>query len=227
MRDEYEKQFAQFCKDVSDHKVAVLRDDGLYRHLRCSRGSYAYSFDVVTWPGYLCYAGDMGSFVFSRLPDMFEFFRGRRSALIDRGYLAEKAVASDKHDGIREYSEGLFRAAIRADFDAFVENHELSSDKSSELWQLIEDDVLSNSDNQHDAMGAAMNFRWGPDHVSEPRGRQVFPDFWEHRLEDYTPRFSWCCYAIPWAIEGYDVMKRSAQPEMVGAVSGAVEATSD
>ena len=29
------------------------------------------TFDIVTWPGYLCYSGDMGCFVFTRLPDMF------------------------------------------------------------------------------------------------------------------------------------------------------------
>jgi hypothetical protein len=204
MQQEYEKQFAQFRENVGKHAVTVLRDDGLYRHLRCSAGSYHMQFDVVTWPGYLAYAGDMGSFVFSRLPDMFEFFRGRQTAMIDRGYLAEKAVASDRHDGLRAYSEEMLRRAVKADFDAFIEAHE--PDDADELWEAIEEDVLSCADNHVGAVNAALEFHW-------PRGRggrAVFPDFWEHRVEDYTPRFWWCCYAIPWAIEQYDVRYKSA-----------------
>ena len=213
---EYEEQFARFESDVQNHTLAVLRDDGLYRHLRCSAGSYVYQFDVVTWPGYLCYSGDMGCFVFTRLPDMFTFFRGRREAMIDRSYLAEKCVASDKHDGIREYSEGLFQQAIESDFDSFVENNDLAPEQASDLWQLIEDEVLSSGDNRHDATGAAMNFRWAPDHIADARGQEVFPDFWEHRLEDYTPRFWWCCYAIPWAIEQYDARSASTNGDQAG-----------
>lgn len=217
MNDEYKKQFEQFESDVAEHTVAVLREDGLYRHLRCRRyDSYTYGFDVITWPGYLAYTGDMGCFVFTRLPDMFGFFRGRRAALVDRGYLAEKAVASDKHDGIKEYSESMFRAAVKEDYDSFAEHHELTAKQAAELWQLIDDDVLSRADNKHDAIDAAMGFRWAPDHANEPIGREVFPDFWEHRLDDYTPRFRWCCYAIPWAIEHYDALRESArQPEEV------------
>jgi hypothetical protein len=213
------KQFERFQFDVAGHGLTVLRDDGLYRHLRCRRDdSYTYGFDVITWPGYLCYTGDMGCFVFSRIPDMFGFFRGRDGAVVDRGYLAEKAVAADKHDGIRAYSEPLFRAAVKADFDLFVETHELTPEQGADLWECIEDNVLSCDDNQHSAVEAALNFRWAPDHVSEPRGREVFTDFWEHRLEDYTGRFWWCCYAVPWAIAQYDAL-RPAAPQAADAVA--------
>jgi hypothetical protein len=206
LNDEYKKQFEQFENDVAEHTVSVLREDGLYRHLRCRRDdSYIYGFDIITWPGYLCYSGDMGCFVFTRLPDMFAFFRGRRTAMVDRGYLAEKAVAADKHDGIREYSEELFRAAIKVDFDTFVESHSLEPSRAAEVWQSIEDDVLSSADNHSEAVSAALAFQWPLDAYG--RGRHVFPDFWEHRLEDYTTRFGWCCYAVPWAIEHYDALR--------------------
>jgi hypothetical protein len=209
MTEEYE-QFARFNSEIKDHAVTVLRDDGLYRHLRCAkRGTYCGSFDIITWPGHLCYAGDMGCYVFTRLKDMFEFFRGRETAVIDRGYLAEKAVADDRHGGIREYSEELFRAAVKLRFDEFVENDTLPADEAADLWREIEDDVLSSSDNHHDAVDAAMNFRWAPD--GDRRGREVFADFYEHRLEEYTCRFWWCCYAIPWAIARYDAMREQSQ----------------
>jgi hypothetical protein len=202
IRDEYEKQFARFCSDIKEHRVTVLRDDGLYRHLRCSTGSYVYQFDVITWPGYLCYSGDMGCFVFTRLKDMFEFFRGRRAALIDRGYLAEKCVAVDKSDGVREYSEQLFRDAVRSRFEGYAED--LDDVDKDDMWSEIEAEVLPRaSDGLQMAVQAALDFCYrahdGGQHI-------VFTDFWEHRLEDYTTRFWWCCYAIPWAIEHYDAL---------------------
>lgn len=61
--------------------------------------------------------------------------------MIDRQYLAEKCVAADKADGLQTYSEELFKAAVRSDFDMFTEDW-AEGDKA-ELWQQVEDDVLS------------------------------------------------------------------------------------
>lgn len=218
----YQQEFERFQRDVAEHAVSVLRDDGLYRHLRCRRGdSYTYGFDVITWPGYLCYTGDMGSFVFARIPDMFEFFRGRRKAVVDRRYLAEKAVAVDKPDGIRAYSEDLFKAAVKADFDSFVEGDGLTPEQAADLWRQIEDDVLSCGDDRHghDAVEAAMTFRWVPEQLGLTQGREVFPFFYEHRLEEFTTRFWWCCYAVPWAIEQYDATKTAAEVTEIPAIA--------
>jgi hypothetical protein len=90
----------EFIKDVSQHKMQILRDDGLYRHIRFKReNTSCYYFDLITWPGALCYTGDMGTFVFSRIPDMFEFFRtdGEKGAdlRINPGYWSEKLLAVD------------------------------------------------------------------------------------------------------------------------------------
>ena len=67
-----------FLKDVKNHGMEVRRDDGLYRHLifRAPKDSWHQWFEVVTWPGSLAINGDMGSWCFSRIEDMFEFFRG-------------------------------------------------------------------------------------------------------------------------------------------------------
>jgi hypothetical protein len=66
----------QFLKEVSTHQFTVLHESGLYRHLRFKRpGTGIMHFDIVTWPGYLAYSGDMGCFVFQRLDDMLEFFK--------------------------------------------------------------------------------------------------------------------------------------------------------
>jgi hypothetical protein len=204
---DYQKDFDRFQKDVAAHVVTVLRDDGLYRHLRCAvAGSYCMSFDVLTWPGYLCYSGDMGCYVFTRLRDMFEFFRGRTEPMIDRGYLAEKCVASDKSDGLRRFDEDLFEAAIRSDVDSFTDGW--TNDEKAELLAAVEEEVLPYRHDGHvAAIQAAEAFRHD--------GSSVFHDFWDHRLEEYTPRFVWCCYAIPWAIQQYD----SAKSESAMAVA--------
>lgn len=206
--EQMQKDFDRFRRDIAEHKVTILRDDGLYRHLRCRQSdSYAMGFDVITWPEYLCYAGDMGCFVFTRVSDMFEFFRGRDGAVLDRGYLAEKAVAVDKPDGLRAYSPELFRAAVKADFKRFAAD--LSEDERDELRERLEDEVLSRAEDGRDvAVTAAMDFEF-----NEPgrRPQQVFVDFWEHCLDRYTARFWWCCYAVPWAVAQYDAAKAQAQ----------------
>lgn len=65
-----------FTRDIAKHEIEVIRDDGVDRHLRFRRpGTMSMHFDILTWPGYLCYTGDMGSYVFRRTEDMLEFFR--------------------------------------------------------------------------------------------------------------------------------------------------------
>ncbi len=43
-----------FLKDVSCHQMTVLRDEGVFRHVRFSRpDSSSYRFDLITWPRHL------------------------------------------------------------------------------------------------------------------------------------------------------------------------------
>lgn len=58
---------ARFPSDIATHRMTVIKDDGVYRHLRFRRpDTNCYSFDILTWPGYLAYVGDMGDYVFQR-----------------------------------------------------------------------------------------------------------------------------------------------------------------
>lgn len=201
MRPDFEGQFARFTEDVQNHRVTVLRDDGLYRHLRCSKGSYVYQFDVVTWPHHLAYSGDMGSFMFSRIEDMFEFFRGRRSAVIDRQYLAEKAVAVCKTDGLKRFSAERFRSLILELAESHAEGY--PQECREDLLARVRDEVLWAADQGQDyALRVAGEFEFD--------GSPVFHDLWDHGLEEHTARFWWCCYAVPWAIEQYDRLKGQA-----------------
>lgn len=50
---------ASFLSDVADHRMHVLLDQGIHRHLRFQQPhSSVYWFDVVTFPGGLCYTGE-------------------------------------------------------------------------------------------------------------------------------------------------------------------------
>src|SRR5436190_22697501 len=105
----------RFQSDTRDHEMTVLRDDGLYRHLRFKAPDTSfYWFDLITWPGYLAVVGDFGDgYTFTRVPDMFEFFRaksGWNGGSINPMYWAEK-IASGR-DGVKRYSMDIFRRLI-------------------------------------------------------------------------------------------------------------------
>lgn len=192
----------QFLKEVAEHQMTVLNDsDGLYRHIRFSKPqSSVMYFDLLTWPGNLCYTGDMGTFVFSRLTDMFDFFRGRphKGLEINPHYWAEKVQASDR-DGVFEYSHDKFLEAVKEWVAEYIEEN-LSDDpeKAAELMEAVQDEVLNCDSNEVRAYDAASNF----EHEDFR-----FHDFWEVDLKTYTHRYLWCCYALVWGIQQYDLSK--------------------
>jgi hypothetical protein len=184
-----------FLKDVSQHQMTVVHDDGVHRHLRFGKpGTGCMHFDIVTYPQYLVYSGDMGCYVFSRLRDMFEFFRGKNDGplRINEGYWAEKLEATDKPDGHREYSADLFRDRIAEMLD------DIEADQS--LRDEVDEYVVTYADDgEIRARDAADGF--------EHDGQRIFTDTWEWNLTEYTLRFTWCCYALAWAVRQYDAAK--------------------
>lgn len=212
---------ARFLKDVAEHEMTVLRDDGIYRHVRFKKpDSSCYWFDLLTWPGALCYTGDMGTYVFRRLEDMFEFFRTDRqykprdgkTLAINPGYWSEKVQSDSRFGrGTEGFSEDLFRDALKHDFNAHFESKYPDDDacdeekvafeeKKAEAWQEVEDQILGVDSLEHEGVSAACRF--------EHEGLS-FPDFWDHRLTDFTFHFMWCCYALAWGIQKYDDAKQA------------------
>lgn len=190
-----------FLKDVENHSLSVLGDNDLYRHIKLSHGgSQCMQFDLITWPGYLCYTGDMGTFVFSRSPDMFGFFRNDRDE-INLSYWSEKlnAVDSDGCDrsgAAKEYSSVKFKEAVRK----FIMDDEVSDEISEELEAGILRDCESFND-VNAAYTAIFDFE-------SSDGKFTFQDF-EYDITEYTHRFVWCCHAILWGIKKYDASKIS------------------
>jgi len=188
-----------FLYDAKDHQMTVIRDDGIYRDVAFKKpGTSDMSFHLITWPMYLCYTGDMGTYVFRRTADMFSFFRtshpcqpGEDNQIkINPSYWAEKLEAVDSADGVRQYSADKFREY----FSEWMDEYEASP----ELREQIKSDILYYADDgPQDARRAAMDF--------EQDGRNPFQDFWEVSIEEYTTRFIWACYAIAWGIAQYDL----------------------
>jgi hypothetical protein len=201
----------QFLKDVKNHQMQIIRDDGVYRHIRFGMpDTYCMSFNLITWPGHLCYAGDMGTYVFTRLHDMFEFFRTDRQSteeqalFINRGYWAEKLVAVDKNGGVKEFSEKKFNREIMEYLIAWVRDSAswTSKEERRELWNAVVSEVIKA---EADSGGyrkqvAANEFSFQVNDFL----RFSFKDFWEVSVTEYTHRFLWCCYAIAWGLQQYD-----------------------
>lgn len=206
-----------FMKDIETHQMQIIRNDGVDRHIRFKRpGTNCYYFDLITWPGHLCFTGDMGTYVFTRLHDMFDFFRrenGEKWHRIDKRYWAEKCLAADRSDGLRKFSEELFNREVMEYLVGWIRVHrdDTSKEERRELWDAVISDVIR-------AEGDSGGYRKqiaANDFCHEIRDDFYFhfTDFWERTVEEYSFRFVWCCYALAWGIAKYDqtqIMKQAA-----------------
>ena len=192
-----------FLEEVKEHELVHFmdnRDVTRFTKFRKPKTSHLW-FDVLSWPGSLLINGDCGCFVFSRIHDMFQFFRGKDP---DFGYWAEKLVATDKTDSHEAYNPERFRSKILewakeyAD-SATPEGRGMGENERKSLFEAIELDVLCDLGSQDLDRAKARDFGW--------EGVHIFQDFWEVDCMEYTPRFVWNCHAIQWAIERYDRMK--------------------
>jgi hypothetical protein len=207
---------ASFLKDVAMHEMHVLLDNGVYRHIRFKRpGTGCMHFDLITYPGHLVYSGDMGCYVFSRLEDMFQFFRTDREHLhrgeklaINLGYWSEKlrAVDGGRHNpGAMEFSEDKFRRVINEYRIGWMRDnrYRMGKDARRELWEAVDWCVLDKIDGDgRVAVNAAYEF-------SERIGGRSFQfdDLFEHNFEQFRYHFIWCCYALAWGVQKYDEAK--------------------
>jgi hypothetical protein len=191
-----------FDEAISDHQMEVVKDDGVHRHLKFRRPeSITYWFEIVTWPGVLCINGDMGTYVFSRVHDMFEFFRNEH---INPSYWSEKLRAFNKNTGVKEFDQEQFEERVKEHFEAYWDGGE--SDAKDECWEEIESSVLKYFDSEWEAYNAVHEFEFRYNSRYQT-GTAVFTfkDFFDGGgTESYTPHFLWCLNAIVWGIKQYD-----------------------
>ncbi len=199
-----EKELARFQRDTANHTMEVKLDNGLYRHLTfTNNGSSFYRFDLITWPGYLCISGDMGCNVFSRVEDMFEFFR-RSGWQINPQYWQEK-IEDGGRDKVLQFNPDLFRERILQDVAEVAEG--MSQDDAEELKTDVEFEILDALDDGEQAAWAAV-YRWNHDRLD-------LTDFGEYARSfcEFTVHYIWRCYAIVWGIQQYDQLKAGQQAE--------------
>lgn len=193
-----------FARNTSDHELTVLRDDGLYRHLRLAEpGTRMWSIDILTWPGHLATTGDIGSgFMFSRTTDMIDFFAGRNDFRTDFGapsidfrYWAGKLCGRTLWD-VYEHSSRDFMQQIRdAIYEFVADGGDLA--ESDRAWLIA--DAQSSSETAEEA------HRFLSDH------EYVFgTDTWEWEFTEIDFQFGLACYAIDKVVTDYRAGKTEA-----------------
>lgn len=197
-----------FLKDVASHELTVNLDQGVFRDLTIMKpNSVDMHYHITTRPGYLMFTGDMGSFVFTRLNDMFKFFRSDEGEhQINKGYWEEKLEAVDSRGGAKAFSSDVAKETLTQCFQDHLEGldsgdynkDQSDAEESKEAIQGLID--LAEVD-QHEFYEQLRN--WD----SDDAGGLDMDCWWEWDFNDYTGRYIWCCYAIVHAIKLYDEYK--------------------
>lgn len=196
-----QKIFKGFQEDTTEHELTILKDDGKYRHIRFGKkGSSFYAINITTWPGYLTVTGDMGDYVFTRLSDMFEFFRGKDS--INPGYWGEKLVAEPRGS---EHGKKWSNEAFKRDVHQYLENN------LEPLEELEGEELLANIAIRQEIREGIkdISFKEEADHFIANFDKLdfQFDSFYEYDSTEYTHQFLWICYAIVEVIKRYDAAK--------------------
>lgn len=215
-----------FLKDVAEHRMTVLLYSGIYRHLKfkAPKNSWNMWFELVTWPGHLTVSGDMGTWTFARLEDMFEFFRSPRELAINASYWAEK-LRGGVHGGRESamvYNQELFAKRLLAQLSEY---YGFEGEELAEITQAVKDEVLTD-DWEGAVKTAARDFTHEFETGATPcpackgvrsflcskcDGGEICRKFHFDMCEipdgkDYSYHFIWCLYAIVWGIQQYDAL---------------------
>lgn len=187
----------RIVEDLKYHVVTVLLDGvtskagNKYLHYRCQKpGTWINGFDVVVWPGSMCYTGDMGDFLFQRTPDMIGFMR---TAVRDVSYCASKCVAGK--DEIKEWSEDRFH------------EHLAERLKDGSEYTVMRRGGYHTESVQKAIDGIKRSYaEYGL--RSDAEKAMYESGLWDGTdlpsCEIYTTRFLWCLHALRWLINIID-----------------------
>lgn len=191
----------QFLKDVATHTMTVKLDNGLYRHLlfRGAKDSWNQWYEIVTWPNGLTINGDMGTWSFSRIEDMFDFFRHGQDGTIkiNEYYWSEKITSESRFGGPhKKFVTEVFKANVLR----HLKDCEVPEPENTDILEALDEEVFSEDygDDESAVRRALADFK---------HGDFQFTDSWEIGGDAYTYHFLWCLYAIVWSIQQYDQIK--------------------
>lgn len=198
----------RFLEDVKDHQMEVIANNGINRHLKFKNPENSYYwFEIITWENTLCISGDMGTFVFKRTPDMFNFFifgendfnyREKQTLQINRGYWHEKLVAVGTDDGSTEYCPEQLEDQLKQELKEYCEENEdtLEEDFFDNCW---EDLSYCIGETIEESISSLSDFEYGDYKIYDVHG---------YDFETYTIRYVWCLYAIVWAIHQFNKLTK-------------------
>jgi hypothetical protein len=205
---------ARFRKETATHQMTVLHDDGLYRHLRFlpAEGPSSYWFDLITWPHNLAFRGDGETYAFSRVGDMFAFFRDGSSYGINPDYWSEK-LTSDR-DNVERYQEELFLRRLQREVDDLIEQEHVKPEHADRFRAEINARIVEGGDywTIDSALRTVEDFEFYSDpkkefdHRYQADIRFVDACEWVCGCKDFDWWFLWACHAIVWGIAQYDAL---------------------
>lgn len=186
-----------FDEHTREHELAVIHDDGLYRHLRLAKpGTRMWSIDITTWPGHLATTGDIGSgFIFARTADMIDFFASRGdfrtgfgAPSIDFRYWEEKLCGRGTNK-VYEYSPNAFVKQVESAVDDFI-------DGGGDPGEANTAELLVEARRSADDEDSAHDFISLHDEI-------FGPDSWELNFTEISFQFGLACYAIDRVVTDY------------------------
>lgn len=197
-----DKQAARidFLECVKNHEIKVELDRGLHRCIKFSRPeSSVYQFRLTTWPGYLAVSGDMGEYIFSRLPDMFGFFRSDELE-INYSYWTEKLKSVSKFGGSKSrhgYEDFDGEATVEALLSTCADNDEKPDYNKDSL------ENLKHASNEYEALEIMSN-------------QMDIEEAYDYLRYKPTYHIIWILYAIVWGIQQYDKYKEDEKFSDIG-----------
>lgn len=196
---------ACFNKWVADgtQTMTILHEDGLYRHLRFRKPHTMHHwFDLITWPGNLTITGDMGTYTFARVQDMFDFFTGH----INTDYWAEKEKTRTRHE-LKEHSASEFKQWIVQDF--WDTSRDMDAADTKEWWAAIRSEVFDHGSfhdtEHHDGCMEALTDIERATSIT----KRHYEDVWECDWTNYPWHLEFCMASIVAGIRTYNAVKKA------------------
>lgn len=214
LKDQLKKSAQRFKVETKNHKMKVLHNDGIYRHLRfMDPKNSAYWFEVHTGPNFLLFRGDGDSYVFSNGDrDMFRSFRHSiykdGSLHPDPGYWTQKLSSSEQAE---KWDQDVFQEDLEQYITDMVEQEIVPKEHEQRLRDEVEADLMYEDLHSADLAIKALTefsfyFEESNRYDSEKKPDFEFDECWEwiSTCTEYDWWYLWALHGICWAIKTLD-----------------------